>query len=240
MVNHIVASDALRRNCQKIAALGFNAFDQEKTFQLQRKRGDMYTYIGGAIAFITFLFVSYKNFCKKNETTLCIDSLKKYSNSHFRTILSLFVVCAIFSVFSREKPSGKETARLLLLEYSLVAAKHYSEGDYLDAMAWHERARFICEKEYGQEHLVTVAIWDALAGVYALLGNYAHALELYKQELPVLEKIFGQDHENIVPLRDNIAFCERELNLKNTPPDQQGEERLQKTPTPPPDPLPTT
>jgi nephrocystin-3 len=115
----------------------------------------------------------------------------------------------------KEKVLGKEhpsTATYL----NNLAALYDAKGDYDHAEPLYQRALEIYEKVLGKEHPLTATSLNNLALLYKAKGDYDHAEPLYQRALEIFEKVLGTEHPNTVIVRDNLEYCQAQINKKET------------------------
>jgi tetratricopeptide (TPR) repeat protein len=99
---------------------------------------------------------------------------------------------------------------------------NYNEDKYIELLSDYERflcdyslydkalhvcRRYIelCEEVYGNDHVESANAYNALGVVYAFLGEYPTAMDLFQMALPIKISVLGENHPSIAASYNNIS-----------------------------------
>jgi len=113
------------------------------------------------------------------------------------------------SILYHEKAAKIYTASYNLegaaLSYNNLGNVYQQLGQYNDAKEYLEKALFICEESFGEEHANTASIYHSLGNGYLELGQYNKAKEYFVRSLIIILYIFGQEHADVACSYNNLG-----------------------------------
>jgi len=83
--------------------------------------------------------------------------------------------------------------------------EHGEQGDYSQALMWHQKALTINEKVLGKEHPHTVVSYVSIGDIYCKQGDYPQTLKWLQKTLEVQEKVLGKKHSDTATTYQNIG-----------------------------------
>ena len=136
-----------------------------------------------------------------NDIGVCYDNLGDYDKAfeYYNKALKI-----------QEKVLGTKHPDTAL-SYNNIGGYHNKLGDYDKALVYLNKALEIREKVLGTEHPDTAASYNNIGGGYNDLDDYDTALEYYNKALKIFEKFFGAEHPNTQIVKENIAYCQEQL-----------------------------
>jgi tetratricopeptide (TPR) repeat protein len=78
--------------------------------------------------------------------------------------------------------------------------------DYACALVEGQKLEAAVKARVGASHRDYARVLSKLAGVYASLGKYAEAADLYQRALAIREKVLGPSHPDVAKSLNNLAF----------------------------------
>ncbi|KAK6356045.1 hypothetical protein TWF718_000419 [Orbilia javanica] len=87
-----------------------------------------------------------------------------------------------------------------------IAEIFSSQGNYKEAMEWHERVLAGREKTLGKDHPETLKVVNDIAWVLSYQGKYDEALQWYERALIGRESVLGKDHPDTLITVNNMAW----------------------------------
>ncbi len=122
----------------------------------------------------------------------------------------LFLILFCFQIFQVYASASIQEAKKLQKVF-LEVIKLYQGGKYEKALVLAEKNYASAQKIVGDEHPVTLAILNNLAGLYRVQGYYDKSKFLMKRGLDTSLKLLGKDHLNTLNSQNNLAGLYQDL-----------------------------
>ena len=96
--------------------------------------------------------------------------------------------------------------------YDNIGTIYGKQGNYQQALEWHQKALAIKEKIWGVESPDTAVSYNNIGLIYDAQGCYQQALACYQKTLTVFEKVLGGEHPSTATAYNNIGEIYRKQN----------------------------
>ena len=113
----------------------------------------------------------------------------------------------LYSTLLESELSDEKKASL----YQLLGHTKYFQGEYNEAIDYHEKALDIFMRIRPSNDLITATAYGYIGLIYDNVGQYQKALAFLETSLEILQKILPKDHSNLGTLYNNIATVFRNM-----------------------------
>lgn len=83
----------------------------------------------------------------------------------------------------------------------------YHQGDYAQAIHYHEKAVDIFKKYLPEDHPHFATSYNSMGAAYFSTGNYSEAISFYKQAIDIRKKNVAENHPSLVVSYANMAIA---------------------------------
>ena len=101
---------------------------------------------------------------------------------------------------------NQETILAAIPTLTAIAELYKNSFEFHKALEVFDKARILCEKALGENHLTIAAVYANIADVYRNKGDYQKSLEWDYKALNIKEETLGIDHPDTATIYSNIAL----------------------------------
>ena len=141
-----------------------------------------------------------KRKCLQMALRLVIDTIPKDPRDNLRKCSQLKPHA--ISVLTYSNGMSLELSILVVQRLGDITS---TEGAYVEALEWYQRALEGKEKALGNDHPSTLSTVNNMASVFDNQGEYHKALKWYQRALDGMEKTLGNDHPDTLTAVHNMA-----------------------------------
>lgn len=131
-------------------------------------------------------------------------ALLHYSKDEYEAAIKLHKAIA-------QLANAKGFEKLLLDSYESLASTYETLGQLQDAESWCAKAREICTRRYGNNHVRTGQLLNTLGCICLHGKNFADAYSAFSSARSILENSFGSGHWQTKNATNNLAAAMLEL-----------------------------